>query len=104
MKLDPECFKDNNIFFLKSSGHIYPCCYVSSNPEANTLLGTELVEQLNVNKYSFTEITKSEAWEKLRETMLSDNPMYTCMDFCRKRDKRPEQDPVNNLKTGISAS
>lgn len=101
MKLDPECFKDRNIFFLKASGYIYPCCYVSSNPEARALLGTDMTEQLNVNKYSFTEITNSEAWEKLRETMVSDQPMVTCLNYCSIRDKRPDQDPVNNLKTAL---
>lgn len=101
MKLDPECFKDTNLFFLKASGHVYPCCYVSSNPEVRTFLGKDLTEQLNVNKYSFTEITNSEAWEKIRETMVSDQPLNTCLAFCGIREKRSDQDQVNNLKTPI---
>jgi len=99
MKLDPECFKDNNLFFLKTSGQLYPCCYISSNPESRELLGKDLVNQLNVNNYSFEEITNSEAWAKLKETMLSDDPMKTCTFFCSIRDKKPNQDQQNSLRT-----
>lgn len=98
MKLDPECFKDNNLFFLKASGHLWPCCYVSSNPEGRAFLGKDLVNQLNVNEYSLTEITHSQAWEILKETMLSDEPMKTCMYFCRIREKRPDSDPQEHVK------
>jgi hypothetical protein len=101
MKLDPECFKDNNLFFLKASGHLWPCCYVSSNPEGRAFLGKDLVNQLNVNEYSFDEITNSEAWAKLKETMLSDQPLRTCMSFCVIRDKRPDQDQNNSLKNVV---
>jgi len=101
MKLDPECFKDKNFFFLKASGHVYPCCYISSNPEARTLLGKDLVNQLNVNNYSFEEITNSKAWAKLKETMLSDDPMETCTFFCSIREKRPDQDQQNSLRTVV---
>lgn len=104
MKLDPECFKERNLFFLKASGYIYPCCYVASNPEAKMFLGKDLTEQLNVNKYSFTEIVNSEAWEGLHKTMVSDSPLQTCQHYCGIRDKRPEQDVVNNLRTPISTS
>jgi Asp-tRNA(Asn)/Glu-tRNA(Gln) amidotransferase B subunit len=101
MKLDPECFKPSNLFFLKASGHVYPCCYTASSPIMANWLGKELVTQLNVNEYTLTEITHSEAWDKMLKMITSDEPIHTCIEFCVKRDKRPEQDAVNNLKTQL---
>lgn len=99
MILDPECFKNRNIFFLKADGRFYPCCYTSSSPVLREFLGPELTKQLNVNDYSLEQIMKSEAWKKINDMIISDDPIGVCRQFCRKREKIQGQDLVDNIRT-----
>ncbi len=88
MVLDPECYSNRAIFFIRSDATYLPCCYSSTNKEFESFLGTELYQQLNLNKYSVDEIKNSAAWSKLRAMIESENPINFCKRFCHNgRDK-----------------
>jgi hypothetical protein len=88
MILDPECYSQQAIFFVRSSGTYLPCCYSSTNKEFEKFLGPELYDQLNLTKYSLEEIRNSEAWSKIRGMIESDDPIPFCRTFCTsQRDK-----------------
>jgi len=82
MILDPECYSNRAIFFVRANGTYLPCCYSSTNKEFEDFIGPELYKQLDLNKYSIEEINNSEAWKKIRASIESDNPLPFCKTFC----------------------
>lgn len=95
MHLDPECYKERAIFFVRSGGTYLPCCYISTNDAFYKLLGPDLYDQLNLNTYSIEEITKSQAWQKIRDLIESDDPPPVCKNTCRK-DRNENADLAGN--------
>lgn len=108
MIIDPECYKpDKSIFFVRPNGTYLPCCYVSTNNIFEKMLGPELYDQLNLNKYSIDEIHKSQAWMMIKNMIESDNPVNVCKNFCKtSRDTNKDlagnkiirMDNLNNIK------
>jgi len=98
MLLDPECKKENNIFFVKADSTFLPCCYLSSNNELLNYLGPELYLQLNLKNYTYDQIIKSEAWKRIEQSIESDQPIKACIWTCEKKEKALNQDLVGNIK------
>ena len=101
MILDPECYTSRAIFFVRSDGTYLPCCYSSTNKHFENFLGPELYEQLNLHKYSIEEIKKSEAWNKLRTMIESDDPILFCRSFCYKQRDKTKDLAGNDIKRVI---
>ncbi len=99
MKLDPQCYKTKNLFFIRPNGMYVPCCYVSTNPQLETFLGQELYQQLNLTNYTYDEIVNSEAWKKIRSMIESDNPLNICKTLCSGSEKIDARaDMINNIR------
>lgn len=98
MQLDPECFKTKNLFFVRANGTYSPCCYTTTNGELEKFLGEELYSQLNLNNYSYKEITNSQAWSNIRTMIQSDNPLPICRLLCTKRETGNERIEMLNHK------
>jgi hypothetical protein len=103
MKLDPECYKSKNLFFIRSNGTYAPCCYTSANDQLEKFLGPDLYGQLNLTNYSYEEVTNSEAWAKIRTMIESDKPLPICEFLCAQREKGDARvDMINNIRVGFS--
>jgi hypothetical protein len=102
MRLDPECFRFKNLFFVRASGTYSPCCYTTTNDQLEKFLGEELYDQLNLNKYSYEEIVNSQAWVKIRTMVRSDNPLPICRLLCTERKPGNERiDMLNHKKVSF---
>lgn len=102
-KLNPECYNVNFSSYLKADGTYFPCCYVSTDAEFRNFLGEDLYKQLNISQYTLQEIQGSEAWKKLYNSIQSDQPLKTCLKFC-KYEKNSYEDGVGNKLNALASS
>jgi len=103
MILDPECHKTKNIFFIRANGTYAPCCYTSTNTQMEEMLGQELYGQLNLTNHSYEEVINSQAWQKIKDMVVSDNPLSICKHLCSIREKGDARvDMINNVRVNFN--
>ena len=102
MKIDPQCYYPKNIYQVDSSGHFFPCCFVSAEFYFDYLdyMTLQEYEMLDLSKHTFQEIIDSGVYEKWLTMMESENPVPTCYRFCGKKDltswREKEEDIIDD--------
>jgi len=102
MKIDPQCYYAKNIYQIDSSGHFFPCCFISADfyMDYSDYMTPEEYEMLDLSKHTFEEMIESGIYERWLTMMESENPLSACHRFCGKKEsiswKEKEEDIVDD--------